>query len=232
MKSKQHGFTVIEILFFILLVAVLVGGAYFVGNRNKTAKNKTANSLSDKASPASDSADKTFKSTEFGFQFQYPAAWGKADLNSGTGFDGKGAGGTITFSSEEGYHFSFISPDYERAGVGGGCLAVIAPNNFEAFKSLSDADSFIDVKVDKPGFSVMYGGSDYLATDTGCPSVMAARKKLVGSKIDSVDFSHFRDNQFKNAADIAKYSTNPTLFFPQADQDTFMKVALSITEVK
>lgn len=226
--KEPKGFAVLEGLLFLLLAAVLVGGAYYVGkNQNKDSKNSSTTTNSN--TQTTDTSN--YKNTEYGFQFSYPKSWGTATFQSNEGV--KGIAGGVTFSNENDYSFDFVTKDYETAGRGGGCLPVYATQQFEKFEAEKTADTFMDIKVNDSTLSLMFGGTDYLATtDRGCPAVMAARKQISNNdKIASLNFRHFRDNQFKDSGDIAQYWVKPTQFFPSADQTTFLKVAYSIAEL-
>jgi hypothetical protein len=232
MKNNQKnlgGFALFEALFFLLVAAILIGGAYYVGS-NHSKKSASTNSGTSSATPTS-SGNSTFKNSEFGFQFSYPSSWGSATLTSGPGVHGQG--GTVAFSSNSTYYVGFATTDYERTGIGGGCLVIVSPNHFEPFVAEKDANHFIDVKVDEPDLSVMYGANTLSgSSENGCPAVMIARHKVTNDKkVESVNLNYYRDNQFKDATDIAKYETDPTQFFPQSDQDTFLKVARSISSL-
>jgi competence protein ComGC len=61
MKKNQKGFTVIEILFFVLLAAILIGMAYYVGTKSQNNKTQKTASSSAKTSPPAVTADKTDK---------------------------------------------------------------------------------------------------------------------------------------------------------------------------
>jgi hypothetical protein len=72
-RKNVGGFALFEVLFFVLLVAILVGGAYYVGKNHST---KTANNTS---SSSSNSAIKTgwhlYTNTAAGYSLQLPAGW-------------------------------------------------------------------------------------------------------------------------------------------------------------
>lgn len=72
MKRKNNlGFSVIEVMFFILVIGLLVGGAYYVGSRQKTAK--TASSA--QTTTTSKATSNTYKNTEFGYSLILPEGW-------------------------------------------------------------------------------------------------------------------------------------------------------------
>lgn len=73
------GFAVFEMLFFILLVAVLVGAAYYVGKNHsdKSSKSNAANTKDSSAAsrPATSSDWEIYQNSQLGLKFSHPKGW-------------------------------------------------------------------------------------------------------------------------------------------------------------
>ncbi len=232
--KKQHGFAVFEVLFFVLLAVVITGAAYYIGTRHNKSSTEPTSSKSTTSLPVStqksSDALSNYENKDLGFKFSYPKSWGTPTLDSST--NDTGSSYAINFADQKDYFFSMWSKTYQPLGLGGGCLPVNPVPSYTPFEGIKDSDTFKDIKVNEPSLSIMYGGTSANGPDDGCPAVMAARKKIDNnSQIGSINFEHFTDSKFKSSDDIAKYYTNPTLFFPTDIQNEFIQVARSISNI-
>lgn len=106
MKRSSKGFTVIEIMFFILVAILIAGAIFFVGKRmgEKSSDNKPAASSQSQTSKKSDPNDistwKTFEDTQTGASFKYPNDWSLAiNEESASDFMPATSSGTLTSPS-------------------------------------------------------------------------------------------------------------------------------------
>lgn len=226
---KQQGFSAVEALLILVIIGLLGGSGYYVLNAKKNADKSLNNAASQEqsVSPSSSATPGQFQNKDLGFKFEYPKEWGTAVLNNDPGI--KGTWYKLTFSQNDKHNLSFFSKDYETAGLGGGCGYTPPSHEFVAFSAVLDPDYFIQVKVNEPNLSIAYKGD----AEGECPMVAIARKKIAdNNKVGSIDFRYFNStNTFSTPADISKYYDDPTFYFPQADQDVFLEVARSITEI-
>jgi hypothetical protein len=122
-KKNQLGFTVIEVMFFVLVALIIAGAIFFVGKRMGKMDTKPETAVSQNTSTADDGSTanwKTFEDKRNKVSFKYPSDW-KVDItksDASVADDGKGdfLGGTVTSPSGK------VSLGYSNfiAGLGGG----------------------------------------------------------------------------------------------------------------
>lgn len=131
-EENTKGFTVIEIMFFILVAILIAGAIFYVGKRvgEKDNKSETQSSQSSTKKPAADDPTKnwkTFTDNRAKISFKYPDDW-KLDINKVTdpGYEDDGKGdfleGSITSPTGK------VRIDYANFvdGIGGvGCPEAI-----------------------------------------------------------------------------------------------------------
>ncbi|HSX47586.1 MAG TPA: prepilin-type N-terminal cleavage/methylation domain-containing protein [Patescibacteria group bacterium] len=76
MNKNQKGFALFEVLFFILLIAVLIGVAYYIGTKHDNKISTAAKSSQDTKSTTSNTTtnQSLFKFTNLGVQFKLPSS--------------------------------------------------------------------------------------------------------------------------------------------------------------
>jgi hypothetical protein len=119
-KTKTAGFTVVEALLLIVVLAALGGIGYFVWHQQHKTKpvvTTTSSTVKSTSAPRQETLTQTYTSPQYGFSFKYPANWklttSLKDLGRG------GPEGDIYVQSPDGTKVHF-GPNF--GGKGGDCF--------------------------------------------------------------------------------------------------------------
>lgn len=106
MKNTKKGFWVILIIIFTTL-ALIVGGKYYLNDKNKEAKLENETYVADVQEPEktiSDEEIKTYNNSQFGVRFDYPID--KVSISNNNVFS-KNGGNFVNFEIKSGGNFAF-----------------------------------------------------------------------------------------------------------------------------
>ena len=112
MKSKQDGFSIVEIILLLVLVGMCGFIGWYVWDANRPTQSEDLQSSTTKpqnsANPEETGSTKQFKSTLGGFTITYPASWSTHDVPATEYVDGSSPDERFVIKSKTGFKIQYV----------------------------------------------------------------------------------------------------------------------------